>query len=139
MRDASSMSSFACAGSPSAHSMLLDRRNANLARSSSVNWLVRMSASTASASSPRPSHDNACARTKFEFRSGSGLDCRFRQSIRQGQVRQPDCAVRCPDEQIGVGCEVGVETQRRAAHDDSDVVAVTGCGEFGGDQSAQPS
>ena len=70
-----------------------------------------MSASTASASSPRPSHDNACARTKFGFRSRSGVDCRFRESIGEGQVRQPDGAVRCPDEQVGVGCQVGVETQ----------------------------
>ncbi len=67
-RDASSMKSLAPCGSPSAHSRLLDRRNANLACSSSVNWLVSILASNDSASPPRPNHDNACARRKF----GSG-------------------------------------------------------------------
>ena len=43
-----------------------------------------------------------------------------------------------PDEQVGVGREVGVEAQGGAANHDSDVVAVVGGGELGGDQSAQP-
>ena len=97
-----------------------------------------MSASTASASLPRPSHDNACARTKSGFRSGSGAHGRFRESIGEGQIRQPDSAVGGLDEQVGIGREVGVEAQCGAAHDDSDVVAVIRCGQFGGDQSAQP-
>ena len=121
---ASSMSSLARGGSSSAHSMLLDCRNANLALSRSVNWPLRTSASTAAASSPRPNHDNACARTNFGSGPAPASDCGFRQLIREGQVAQPDRAVRCPDEQVGVGCQVGIETQSRAAHDDSQVVTV---------------
>ncbi len=67
---------------------------------------------------------------KVRFRSRSGAHCRFRESIGQGQIRQPYGAVGRPDEQVVVGCEVGVETQCGAAHDDPDVVAVIGCGEF---------
>jgi hypothetical protein len=43
------------------------------------------------------------------------------------------------DQQVGVWCEVGVQAQRRAAHDDSDVVTVARCCEFGGDESAKSS
>ena len=119
--------------------MLLARRNANLARSPSVNWPVsnlgQHRVGLFATAQPRK-----CVRTnKIRLRSRSGADCRFCKSIGQGQIRQPDGAVGCPDEQVGVGCEVGVETQRGAAHHDLDVVAVIGCGEFGGDQSAQPS
>ena len=71
------------------------------------------------------SQPRQCVRpNEVRFRPRSGVDRRFRQSIREGQVRQPDGTVRCPDEQVGVGREVGVETQRRAAHDDSYVVVV---------------
>ena len=72
------------------------------------------------------------------FRSGAGAHCRFRESIGEGQIRQPDSAVGGSDEQVGIGCEVGVEAQCGAADHDSDVVAVVGGGQFGGDQSAQP-
>ena len=57
------------------------------------------------------------------------------EDLRRGRVYLPQEDL----DRFGVGCEVGVETQRGAAHDDSYVVTVTGCGEFGGDQSAQPS
>ena len=75
---------------------------------------------------------------KVRFRSGAGADCRFRETIGERQIRQPHRAVGCPNEQVGVGRKVGVQTQRGAAHHDADVVAVIGCGQFGGDQSAQP-
>ena len=83
---------------------------------------------------PRP---RQCVRpNKVGFRSRSGMYCRLCESLREVQVAQPDRAVRRPQEQIGVGCEVAVETQRSAAHDDADFVAVAGCCELSGDKSA---
>ena len=72
------------------------------------------------------------------FQSRFDVAGRLRESIGQGQIRQPDGAVGCPDEQVRVGCQVGVETQRGPPHDDLDVVTLIGPGEFGGDQPAQP-
>ena len=72
------------------------------------------------------------------FRSGAGVHCRLRKSIGEGQIGEPDSAVCGFEEQVGIGCEVGVEAQCGAADHDSDVVAVIGGGQFGGDQSAQP-
>ncbi len=68
-----------------------------------------------------------------EARLGSSacLHRRFCEPVRQREVGQPYRAVRRAGEQVGVGCEVGVETQRRAAHDDSNVVTVIGRREFG--------
>ena len=74
---------------------------------------------------------------KIWFHTRSDVDGRFRESIGQGQIRQPDGAVSCPDEQVRVGCDVGVETQRCPPHYDLDVVTLIGPGEFGGDQPAQ--
>ena len=132
------MISFARAGSASAQSMLLARRNANLAWSPSVSSLVRnLGKHRVGLLAPAEPRKCMCA-NEIRFRSRAGADCRFRESIGEGQIRQPDRAMGCPHEQVGVGCEVGVQTQCGAAHHDSDVVAVIGCGELGGDESAQP-
>ena len=76
---------------------------------------------------------------KIRFRPTSGPGCRIRESISKGQVRQPDGTAGRPDEQGRVGREVGVDTQRGAADEDLNVVAVTGCGKLGGDESPQAS
>ena len=68
-----------------------------------------------------------------------GFDGRLRKAIGQSQVGQPHRAVGRPHEQVGVGCQVGVDTQRCAANDDSNVVAVVGRREFSCDQSTQSS
>ena len=78
-----------------------------------------------------------CAQ-ELGFRSGAGAHRRFREPIGQGQIREPDRALGGFDEQVGIGREVGVEAQGGAADHDSDVVAVVGGSQFGGDQSAQP-
>ena len=76
---------------------------------------------------------------EIRLRSRSGVDRRFGESVGEGEVCQPDGAVRRPEEQVRIRFQVGVETQGGAAHDDSHVIAVIGRGEFGSDQSAQPS
>jgi len=73
---------------------------------------------------------------KIRFRPAAGAGCRFRESSGERQIRQPDGALCCADEQVGVGCEIGVDTQGGAAHHDLYVVVVVGGGEFGGNQSA---
>jgi hypothetical protein len=73
---------------------------------------------------------------KIRFRTATGAGCRFSESSGERQIRQPDGALRCADEQVGVGREVGVETQGGAAHHDLYVVVVIGGGEFVGNQSA---
>ena len=132
------MSSFARAGSASAQSMLLARRYVNLAWSPSVNWvsgnLGEHRFGFLASAEPRQ-----CMRAQeLGFRSGAGAHCRFREPVGEGQIREPDSAVGGFDEQVGIGREVGVEAQCGAADHDSDVVAVVGSGQFGGDQSAQP-
>ena len=72
------------------------------------------------------------------FRSGAGAHCRFRESIGEGQIGEPNSAVCGFEEQVGIGCEVGIEAQCGAADHDPDVVAVIRSAQFGGDQSAQP-
>ena len=118
--------------------MLLARRNANLARSASVNSLLadpgeyRVGLFTASQPRQRMRAD------EVRFRPGSGSDRRFRESVGESQICQPDRAVRRPHQEVDVGREIGVEAQCGAADDDSDVVAVIRCGQFADDQSAQP-
>ena len=41
--------------------------------------------------------------------SRSGIGCGFRETICEWQVRQPDRAMSCAHEQIGVRGEVGVQ------------------------------
>ena len=57
-----SIISLARSGSAIAHSILLARRYVNRACSSSLSSATETSATTSSASWPRPSHDSACAR-----------------------------------------------------------------------------
>ena len=87
VREASSMSLFARTGLASAHSMLLARRYVSLAWSSSVNPGTETLASTASASSPRLSHDNACATDELGLRSSCLPALRPAPAARQGQDR----------------------------------------------------
>ena len=70
---------------------------------------------------------------------GVGADRRFREPIGQSQISQPDGATCCLEEQLGVGRQVGIKTQRGAAHHAAHVVAVGGRGQFGGNLSAQPT
>ena len=37
------------------------------------------------------------------FRSGAGAHCRFRESIGEGQIREPNSAVGGSEQQVGVG------------------------------------
>jgi hypothetical protein len=71
------------------------------------------------------------------FGSGAGVHCRLREPIGEGQIGQRDRTVGGFDEQVGIGCEVGVEAQGGAADHDPDVVTLVGGSQFGGDQSAQ--
>ncbi len=73
------------------------------------------------------------------FRAGTGSDGRLRKTIGEGQICQPDRALSSPGEQIGVWREVRLDRQGRATHHRRDVIRVLGSGEFGSDQSAQPS
>src|SRR5277367_5346259 len=75
---------------------------------------------------------------KIRFRLPTSAASCFSESIGERQIRQPDGTLGRPDEQVGVRREVGVETQRGAAHQDLYVVVVIGCGEFRGNQSAKP-
>ena len=76
---------------------------------------------------------------KLGFWSGAGAHGRFREPVGEGQIREPDSAVGGFDEQVDIGREVGVDAQCGAADDDLDVVAVVASGQFGGDQSAEPT
>ncbi len=73
-------------------------------------------ASTSSASCPRPSHDNACARRKIDFGSAAGTLRRLRQPIRECQVT-PGISRPAPrgPEQVDVRVEVRVERSTHPA------------------------
>ncbi len=81
-----------------------------------------------------------CVRAqKSGFWSGSGTHGRFREPVGEEQIREPDSAVGGIAEQADIGREVGVDAQCGAADDDLNVVAVVPSGQFGGDQSAEPT
>ena len=76
---------------------------------------------------------------KFASAARAGADCRISQSIGQREIGEPHGALGGSDKQVRIGFEVGVQTQRGAAHHDAHVVTVIGFGEFGGDQPPQPA
>ncbi len=103
--------------------MLLARRYANLA------WSYRSIALMGRPREPlrllrRGPATTSMRANELGFRSRAGAHRRFGEPVGEGQVGQPDSALGRPDEQVGVGCEVGVEAQGGAANHDSDVVAV---------------
>ncbi len=73
------------------------------------------------------------------FRSGGGAGRRVGQPIREGKICQADRALGSPQEQVRIGLEVGVKTQRGAPHHHPQFVTVVAGGEFCGDESTQPA
>ena len=89
-----SITSLARSGSAIAHNRLLARRYVNRACSSSLSSATETSATSSSASCPRPSHDSACARMNMRLGSAASAPCRLRQPIRERQIRHRNRAPR---------------------------------------------
>ena len=138
VRDASSMSFFAPRGVAKRPEHVAGPQERESGVVAVGQFAGANSASTASASWPRLSHDNACARTKFASAPPPARMAASASRSASGRSASQTAPWAALTSRSGSGLEVGVETQCGAAHHDSHVVAVIGCGEFGGDQSPQP-